>query len=205
MCHEHWCPSDNISKFNKFSNYHSFGISAINNTIQNGVMYGRPFGGTLTMINKSISMHTVQLLLKERIVILSINNFIIINAYLPCKDNSEETRDILLEILADISSTIDDLKYDGIIFGGDFNCNLCNNSEQSLIVKNFLKMYNMEYIDITKSNSKDVYTFSNVAKGCYSRIDYICVSDSLIPFIIKYDVVHSPYNFSDHEPVEIVL
>ena len=63
----------------------------------------------------------------------------------------------------------------------------------------------MEFIDITKSNSKDVYTFSNVAKGCYSIIDYICVWDSLNPFVIKYDVVHSPYNFSDHEPVEIVL
>ena len=124
---------------------------------------------------------------------------------MPCKDNSDETRDILLEIFADISSTIDGLKCDEIIFGGDFNCNLCNNCEQSRIVKNFLKMYNLEFIDITKCNSNDVYTFSNASKGCYSVIDYICVSVSFTSSIVTYDTVHSAYNFYDHEPVEIVL
>ena len=85
---EHWLTSNNLSKFNKFSNYNYFGISAMNNTIQNNVLYGRPHGGVLTMINKSFSMNIVPLLIKERVVILSINNLIIINAYLPCRDNS---------------------------------------------------------------------------------------------------------------------
>lgn len=112
---------------------------------KNNVLYGRPHGGVLTMVNKSFSMNVVPLLIKERVVILSINKLIIINAYLPCKDNkkSDEARDILLEILADISRTLDEVNYIEIIFGGDFNCNLCTNREQSVIVKQFLQIYNM--------------------------------------------------------------
>ena len=98
---------------------------------------------------------------------------------------SDEARDILLEILADISRTLDEVNYIEIIFGGDFNCNLCTNREQSVIVKQFLQMYNMEFIDITEGNTRDVYTYSNVAKGCYSVIDYICVSKSLTSSVTK--------------------
>src|SRR5579872_6278985 len=54
-------------------------------------------------------------------------------------------------------------------------------------------------------NSKDVYTFSNASRGCYSVIDYICVSTSMRPFVVNYDTLNSAYNFSDHEPVEIIL
>src|SRR5438132_801774 len=50
-----------------------------------------------------------------------------------------------------------------------------------------------------------MYTFSNDSKGCYSVIDYICISASLTSSVTNYDIVQSPYNFSDHEPVEIIL
>ena len=64
MIHEHWLTSDNLNEFNKYSNYNYFGISAMNDTIQNNVLYGRPHGWVLTMINKSFSMDVVPLLIK---------------------------------------------------------------------------------------------------------------------------------------------
>ena len=175
------------------------------NTIKNNILVGRPFGGCLTMINNSIAAHAKPLLIKERLIIIRICEHIFINTYFPCKDNSNEYKDILFEILADISNTLDVIKYEGIIFGGDLNNNLLNNSEVSCIIKEFLTMYQINVIDIIMYNSKEIYTFSNSARGCHSIIDYICVSNSIVQSIVKYDVVSNAFNYSDHEPVEIKL
>jgi len=202
---EHWLTPGNMHKFDVFKNYTCFGMSAMDSTIKNNILVGRPFGGCLTMINNSISSYAIPLLIKERLIIIRIHDYIFINTYFPCKDNSNEYKDILFEIIADISNALDVIKYKGIIFGGDLNNNLLNNSEVSCIIKQFLAMYQMDFIDIMMYNSKEVYTFSNSAKGCYSIIDYLCVSSSIVQSIVNYDVVSSPFNFSDHEPVGIKL
>ena len=92
-----------------------------------------------------------------------------------------------------------------LFFGGDFNCNLNNNCNQSVAIKDFLSMYNMLYIDIMLFNSCEVYTFSNQVRNCHSVIDYICVSSSLINNVSKYDIMDSPFNYSDHEALLAVL
>lgn len=201
---EHWLNDSNINKFLRFNNYDFFGISGMGEATRNNILLGRPYGGVLTMITKSLSTQSTLLLCKERLVIIKVIDYIYINAYLPCKDNSVNTRDILLEILSDISTTIDENNYAGLIFGADYNCNLCSNSDQSCIIKDFLSQYDMKYIDIMKFNSSDIHTFSNGSGGT-SVIDYICVSTNLLRYVSKYDVVHSAFNFSDHEPVEITL
>ena len=169
------------------------------------VLQGRPFGGVLSLVKKSLSMQIKHILSKERLVILDINNTLFINVYLPCNDNSLNYREILLEILTDISDAIDRIDYTGLVFGGDFNCKLVSNSDQSKIVKDFLEAYDMKFIDLSKYNAGDVYTFSNKVKGSYSIIDYICVSDCYLNCLTDYSVVHSAMNFSDHEGVAIVL
>ena len=151
------------------------------NAVKRDVLFGRPYGGVLTLISNSILKHANALLVKERLVIINVCDCIFINVYLPCKDNKAETIDILLEIFSDISNTIDDIDYNSILFGGDLNCNLVNNCDHSRIVKNFLKMYNLEFIDISNFSVNDnAYTFSNVKKGCYTIIDYLCLSSSLV-------------------------
>ena len=202
---EHWLTPGNMNKFDIFKNYTCFGMSAMESTITTNILVGRPFGGCLTMINNSIAAHAKPLLIKERLIIIRICEHIFINTYFPCKDNSNEYKDILFEILADISNTLDVIKYEGIIFGGDLNNNLLNNSEVSCIIKEFLTMYQINVIDIMMYNSKEINMFSNSAKGCHSIIDYICVFNSVLPSIVKYDFVSSAFNYSDHEPVEIKL
>lgn len=202
---EHWTSPSNMSKFNRFSNYTWFGISAMENAVRKDVLLGRPYGGLLTMVSNALLKYVKPLLIKERLVILNINNYIFINTYLPCRDKSLEYKEILLEILADISNILDEITYQGIIWSGDFNNDLTKNKEDSCIIKNFLKMYDMAYIDIMLFNSAELYTFSNTVRGCYSVIDYICVSATLINSVDKYCTVNSPLNFSDHEPVEMSL
>lgn len=202
---EHWLSGNNLSQFNRFSEFTCYGISAMSNVTDRDILIGRPFGGVLTMVDNNLANYTKPLLMKERVVVLKISSFILINVYLPCKDKSNEYKEILLELFADISNAIDDVTYTNIILSGDFNNNLSNNKDDSCIIKNFLKSYNMSYIDIMVYNACEVYTFSNQTRGCSSIIDYICVSSPLVNCIEKYNTVCNAFNYSDHEPVEMKL
>lgn len=200
---EHWLSSANIHKLDIFNDYSCYGVPAMQSLISRDILLGRPYGGVCSLINNKFINHVTPVLLKDRVVILKVYDYLFINVYLPCKDKSGEYKDILLELLGEIDNAIEDVNYSGIIFGGDLNSNLCCNKEESCIIKNFLHSYNLSYIDIIKFNSCELYTYSNSSTGCYSIIDYICVPSSLLDRVVAYDTVSNAINFSDHEPVEI--
>jgi len=184
---EHWLNKDGLNKFNIFNDYISFGISAIDD---NCVLYGRPYGGVLTMIKKKYSQFIKPIAIRERFVILKLNNFIFINCYFPCELSRNDVDDLLLEITSDLSDCLDSVSYDGIIIAGDFNCNLNNNSLQSQKIKEFLNSYNIGYIDIACFNSSDIDTFGNISRGAFSVIDYVCVSNNFISNSVTNYNVH---------------
>lgn len=202
---EHWLSDVNMTKFNRFANYSWFGISAMSTLLNNDVLIGRPYGGCCTLVNYKLAAFTSIVLQKERLVILKINNYLFINVYFPCKENSLEYKEILLDMLAEISNVIDNLDYGGIYLGGDFNNSLTSNKEDSVIIKNFLKSYDLSYIDLISYNASELFTFSNSVRGCYSVIDFICVSSALVPAVEEYTTYCYPLNLSDHEPVIIKL
>ena len=45
LIQEHWLTPANLSKLDVFSNYFAFGSSAMSDTIESGILRGRPFGG----------------------------------------------------------------------------------------------------------------------------------------------------------------
>jgi len=63
----------------------------------------------------------------------------------------------------------------------------------------------VSFIDLMLYNSSEVYTYSNSSTGCYSVIDYVCVSFNLINYIVKYRTVCNAFNMSDHDPLETEL
>lgn len=197
---EHWCNSDGIKKFDKFTNYDHFGVSAMSHLTSSDVLCGRPWGGVITLVNRSISDHVKILLCDERLVILLIGEVVYINIYCPCKGTAG-AQDILIDIFTKIADILDNTKYRFSILSGDLNSNLLSSCDQSHIINQYLQMFNMSFIDIMKFNASEVYTFRNDAKSCYTVIDYICISDELVKSVNKYDVIHSPFNFSDHVPL----
>ena len=55
LLQEHWLTPANLDKFDKyFSDYFSFGCSAMSTAVETGMLRGRPFGGVMTLINKKI-------------------------------------------------------------------------------------------------------------------------------------------------------
>ena len=117
-----------------------------------------------------------------------------------------DSRDILLELLADISNTVDDIDYKGIILGSDLNCNLNTNCDLACLIKSFLQAYNLDFFNLSDfSAGANTFTFRNPVKGCYSIIDYLCISSYLSSSVIKYSVIDSSFNLSDHEPIELIM
>ena len=56
MTQEHWLNSDQLSYFDVFkSDFYVFGISAMDSTLGQGILRGRPHGGCATFVRKSLA------------------------------------------------------------------------------------------------------------------------------------------------------
>lgn len=85
LLQEHWLTPSNLNKFDIFKNYFSFGSSAMSSTVESGILYGRPFGGVMTLIKDSLRPFTQLVHTNDRCTIIKVLNYVIINVYLPCK------------------------------------------------------------------------------------------------------------------------
>lgn len=126
---EHWLSSDLMFNFDYFkNNYCVFGISAMDSTLSQGILRGRPKGGVCSLIKKSFcnSFNSVSCIsCKERYTIISLDNLLLINVYLPSCRNEHDI-DSLRSILSCICCDIEGLKSTFIIFGGILIVTLCN-------------------------------------------------------------------------------
>lgn len=198
---EHWLNTCNLSYFHKYANYSYYGKSAIED--RSNVLQGRPYGGVMTLVNKSLCNAVNVLLIKDRVVILLIDHLVFVNVYMPCDDGTIESKDLAIEILSDITDVLSSSQYQGIIFGGDLNCDLSTDSHISPAVNDFLSDFNLKYFDMKRHN-RDAFTFSNASRNAFSLIDYLCVSEELYNCMHSYHTV-TCVNLSDHEPVLLCL
>ena len=67
-----------------FPDYICFGDSAMVNTVSSGVLRGRPFGGVVTVLKKSLMPCTTTIATNDRYVIIRVAGWILVNIYLPC-------------------------------------------------------------------------------------------------------------------------
>ena len=201
---EHWLTPDNISRFERiFPDYFSFGSSAMINTIESGLLKGRPFGGVLVLLKKELQKFTRTLFSSDRCVIVKIFNYLLINVYLPCAGTVDRLL-IIEEILNDICNYLDD--YPGCIhlIGGDFNCDLDGHSEAAELINSVAADCCLNRCDRRLDGANiNRPTYVNLALNCSSCLDYFLVSN--INKIVKFDVIDEGSNLSDHLPISLVL
>lgn len=108
---EHWLSSDNLYRLCSMNpNYLCFGVSAMDNVLENGVLFGRPFGGVATLIHDSFKHSIVNHKCSDRYNILSIGNVTLVNVYVPSNVKVSEI-DIITEMWEDIHLILDTLDY----------------------------------------------------------------------------------------------
>jgi len=67
---EHWLTPSNLIKFDTIKDYFSFGSSAMSSAVESGVIYGRPFGGVMTLIKNSLRPYTQFVFSNDRCTVL---------------------------------------------------------------------------------------------------------------------------------------
>ena len=205
---EHWLSSDNLNKLSNInSEYIVFGNSAMSKSTASDVLYGRPFGGTASLVRRCLVSNCRKMFIGERVVALSICNSLFVNMYLPCDDGTVTSNDIVIETLAVIADLLNQHDYDYIFIGGDLNVNLNSGRKNTILIKSFLLDFDLHFLNLIdlNANSNSCYTFSNDKRDCSSEIDFICFSNTLLSNVKAYKTVCEYNNCSDHEPLHLLL
>jgi exonuclease III len=84
LLQEHWLTPANLCRFDIFSEYFTFGCSAMTNRVESGLLVGRPFGDVMIMINNSLRRITRTIHCCDRYAILKVGTYMFIDVYLPC-------------------------------------------------------------------------------------------------------------------------
>src|SRR5271163_3246308 len=143
---EHWQTPANLHKILNFSDmYTGFGISSMTSVVQKSILRGRPWGGCATLIKNNLLVAAKPILTTDSIVILSLGQFILVNVYLPCLSLSSV--DIFGGILDEIAGALEGLSHEHLIFGGDLNCNVHDNSVVANMIRNFMATHNLDFCD----------------------------------------------------------
>ena len=198
LVQEHWLTPANLHKFDDFfPDYFSFGCSAMTNRVQSGILFGRPYGGVMSLISNKLRTITETVCCSERYTIIRVANYLIVNVYLPCVG----TPDRLLsceDILADIQSWRIKYSMCDCIIAGDLNCNLDSGDQAAALVSGFIRSSYLTRCDHLYPSDISA-TYLNPHLNQQSYIDYILTSapGSLLDFkIMDLDI-----NFSDHLPL----
>ena len=201
---EHWLSPSLINKILNFNvKYIGFGVSAMTNVVSSGLLRGRPFGGTAILLKECFSNICGSIYTFERVVAVTICDLLLINNYMPCEDGSIEALNILNEVIANASNIIEESSANLCLFGGDLNVNLNCQTAHALVIKDFLNSYNLNYVASTHPSMNIEYTFLNEKLNRHSTIDFLCLSNSLLNFVNKYNVLNDATNFSDHLPLSV--
>jgi len=97
---ESWLTSDQLCHFDVFkTDFYVFGISAMDSTLGQGVLRGRPKGGVSIFVNKSLekSLGCINCIsCAEKYVIVSVGQLLLINVYLPSVRSAEDMDELRL-------------------------------------------------------------------------------------------------------------
>ena len=198
LLQEHWLTPVNLCKFDDhFVEYFSFGSSAMVNAVDIGMLYGRPFGGVMTLIKRSLRTVTETIFSSDRFLIIKVGDCLVINVYLPCVGTSN--RQLICEdIFADIYAWCVRYSDCKIVVAGDFNVNLDCSDSISRIISSFVDDCSLLRCDDLFPSGK-VPTYVNISLKQQSHIDYILGSSACA--FSDFSVIEPDINFSDHLPL----
>ena len=91
--------------------------------VESGMLWGRPFGGVMTLINKRLRKFVETTHCEERYTAVRVANCLIVNVYLPCAGSTDRLF-VCEELLASMSALRERYHKYQCVIAGDFNVNL---------------------------------------------------------------------------------
>ena len=197
---EHWLLHNELDILsNIHPDFLSLGHSSVD--ASQGLLLGRPFGGTCILYNKALSNLVVfvetsnprisALMLKSKL-----GPVLLVSVYMPTDYGNNDCFEDYVELCSELSALFSECDAVQMIIAGDFNCQ--PGSRFFPVLQNFIDEHNMILSDIKRLS--DVFTFYNVESHYYSWIDHIACSSSIDSLIERCEVRYE-YITSDHKPV----
>lgn len=197
MLQEHWLTPANLVKITTdFPDYHAFGSSAMDKSVEKGPLLGRPFGGTMILVKNELLHVSLCVDVSERYVVVKVGDLLCVTVYLPCVGTTDRQL-VCTDIFDNILHWRSQYPDCGCIIGGDFNTDLDSRCAASNNINKFLHDNNFCRSDVLFVNGIK-FTYINEALNQYSKIDYI-VYDNVN--ISGFEITDPDVNFSDHVPI----
>ena len=147
LLQEHWLTPANLNKFDSyFSDYFSFGCSAMSKCVESGMLHSRPFGGVMTLIHKRLRRLVETVYCEDRFVVVRVANYLIVNVYLPCAGSTDRLL-ICEDVLASILAWRERYYMYECVIAGDFKTNLDGSDPVSQCVNKFLQNCSLSRCD----------------------------------------------------------
>jgi len=201
LLQEHWLTPSNLNKFDDaFTDYFTFGCSAMSKTLESGILRGRPYGGIMIMIKNNLRPFTETIYCSERYAIIRIGNCVIVDVYLPCV-GSDDRALVVDDILTECWMWCERFSSCNIIFAGDFNADLSKFDVVSAMINAYIADHALNRCDVL-FHKDNLITYDNTALNQHSCIDYFLTSSGDI--VTEFDVLDPNLNFSDHYPVTVM-
>ena len=168
LLQEHWLTPANLNKFDShFTNYFSFGCSAMSTIVQTGMLRGRPFGGVISLVKNSLRSITHTIHCDDRFAIIKIGNCLsalrwIYYREIVCEDLLSEV-DVWCQANSDCN----------VVIAGDFNTDLDSADNVARSVTHFAECYSLLHCDNLSANNYHP-TYVNLALNQQSRINRFC-------------------------------
>ena len=176
---------------------------------------GRPYGGTGFLWSKDLSnaIRPMSQHHHERVTAMevqtTIGSLIIINAYMPyfnANDVVNQTN-LYADAIAFVDYMISLYPHSKLIFLGDMNCDFYTNGSFADLLRNFVhkKKLRCMYDMIPSFDASTECTRCNLKQNSFTLLDYIFISEDLIPYVYSVEIINDALNTSDHLPVKLTL
>ena len=200
MLQEHWLTPPNLNKFDIFTDYFTFGCSAMAKSVESGMLKGRPFGGVMIMVKNVLRKLTETIFCSDRCAIVRVANLLFMNIYLSCVGTNDRLL-ICHDLMTQILSFCDQFANCEYVIAGDYNVNLDSSDCVADYINDIISNHSLLRSDIL-FNKSSIATYVNTALNHQSTIDYIVTSS--IDSIADFAVLDPDINFSDHLPIMAV-
>ena len=200
LLQEHWLTPANLGRFDEdFPQYLCFGSSAMNATVDRGVLRGRPYGGVMTLVSNKLQKITKVICATDRYVVVTVGSTLFVNVYFPCVGLADRLC-IYEEVIDNLSVCLNNFPTYKLVIGGDLNTDLDKFCPASSLLGSFMSTYDLHRCDLLFPANRNA-TFFNDALGIESHIDYFLVSD--VCTVSSFNVMDLDVNMSDHRPVSV--
>ena len=167
LLQEHWLQSADLHKLNNVhNNFTSFSVSAMDSKIENGLLVGRPFGGT-AILCKNNFLPYIELIetdsITGRFVSLRYHyntiDILITNVYFPYFKTSLDYTIDCCSLIAKLEHIIDNFPNCKHVLAGDYNFNCTDNNVGYSLFKHIIDDHHLVCCDNLCHNPCINYTY----------------------------------------------